>query len=129
MVILQDGERGKTRMIKKPKGFKVAPLKQFKMGGYLYDVYLKEDYVNLHKVWGATNLIKKFMVFDEACPIREALATVVHEGMEAINFQRQLGVEHSDMVNLEDGMLQMMTDNYDFFIKALKAIKKEVENK
>lgn len=116
-------------MKQKPDGFKSAPLKKFKMGGYLYDVYLKEDYVKLHKVWGATNLIEKFMVFDERCPIREALATVVHEGFEAINFQRQLGIEHTDMVNLEDGFLQVMVDNYDFFIKALKAIKKEVENK
>lgn len=112
-------------MKQKAKGFKAAPLKKFKMGGYLYDVYLKEDYVKLHKVWGATNLIQKFMVFDEACPIREAIATVVHEGLEAISFQRQLGIEHTSMVNLEDGMLQMLVDNPDFFIKALKEIKKE----
>lgn len=112
-------------MKKQPKGFQKAPLKQFKMGGYLYDVYLKEDYVKLHKVWGATNLIEKFMVFDEACPIREALATVIHEGIEAINFQRQLAIEHTDLVNLEDGCLQIMVDNPDFFIKALKEIKKQ----
>lgn len=106
----------------KAKGFELVPIDKIKIGGYYYDVYTKEDFVKIQKVWGVCNLIQKFMCFDEECPVPDMLATVVHEGLEAMKRQRALDIEHNDLVNLEDGMFQMLVDNKDFFIRALQAL-------
>lgn len=112
--------------MKKGNGKEVAKIKTFKVGGFHYEVRPLPDLVRMYSVWGRCDHIGKFIDFDESASATEMLGTIVHETLEALKSQRDLEtLDHHTIINIEDGVLAMLVDNPDFFLRCLEFIKKE----
>ncbi len=97
-----------------------------KIGGHYYKLSALPDLMRMYHAWGRCNHILKTIDVDAGVSITELIATVIHESIEAFKEQRALNdLDHDTMINLDDGLTQLMVDNPDFFIKALTELKKE----
>jgi hypothetical protein len=97
----------------------------FKIGGHYYDLSLVDHLISQHSLWGRCNHISKHIEIDSTIKISDFMATLIHEGMEGINTQRSLNLEHNVLTNMEDGIFQMLIDNADLFIGLLKELKEK----
>lgn len=108
----------------KKRSSKELKIRVFKIGGHYYDLRPLPDLVRLYSIWGRVDHISENIDFDESSSATQMLSTVIHEGVEALKEQRNLdNLDHHTIINIEDGMLAILVDNPDFFIRCLEFVK------
>ena len=85
-----------------------------RIGGIRYEV----EYVDSHEISGSlgrfmSNPAKMLIAAHAAQDVQKS--TLLHEVIEALNFQMELGLKHRQIMSLEHGLFQVMRDNPELF--------------
>jgi len=85
---------------------------KIKIGGHIFDIYKEDRSKNgIDGKLGSCNAARNTIWLDTNQPQTQLENTLLHEIIEAINWQQQLELDHKTISQLENALYQVLHDN------------------
>ena len=86
--------------------------RQLKIGGILYNIVFKDTHRGEQKMHcGYCNTENCEITLDNTLDIQAQESTLIHEVIEAINYNNNLNLKHNQIMVLENNLYQVLKDN------------------
>ena len=82
-----------------------------KVGALIYQVRQESGLFGRHSKFGQHDFFRQEILLDADLPDRAKQSSLVHEIIEAINYNYELGLEHNKITTLETALYQILSDN------------------
>jgi len=74
-------------------------------------VYETESWLDAAQAWGLADFSKQVITIDARCGKNRQRLTLLHEIIEVINNNQEMGLEHRTISALEAALFQVLEDN------------------
>jgi len=85
--------------------------RQIKIGGHIYEVRVEAGRDIGSPNCGTCQPAQNKIYIDITQPLTQQESTLLHEVIEAINWQQKIGLEENQICQLETGLYQVLKDN------------------
>ena len=86
--------------------------KKIKIGGHIFDIHIEDRSKNgVDDKLGSCNAAQNTIWLDTSQSQTQLESTLLHEIIEAIDWQQQLELDHKTISQLENALYQVLRDN------------------